>query len=105
MILNFIIVFLIIFSGVAYFYFKTRQFRTSLRFPIQKKMYASMAGASLGALLLFFGINQFIIFDGMITYIIAAIFIVLGLISFTHHYRAHKHYKQFVNEEMILNEN
>ena len=38
-------------------------------------MYASMAGASLGGLLLFFGINQLMLFDGIATYIIAAVFI------------------------------
>ena len=47
-------------------------------FPIRKKMYASMAGASLGGLLLFFGINQLILFDGITTYIIAALFILFG---------------------------
>ena len=47
-------------------------------FPIRKKMYASMAGASLGGLLLFFGLNQLMLFDGITTYIIAALFILLG---------------------------
>ena len=95
----FILVFLIIASVVFYFYFKTRQFRTSHVFPIRKKMYASMAGSSLGGLLLFFGINQLILFDGIVTYIIAAIFIVFGAYVVIFNYRAYKHYKQFVDEE------
>ncbi len=76
--INFIFVFFIIASAVFYFYFKTRQFRTRQVFPIRKKMYASMSGASLGGLLLFFGVNQLVLFDGITTYIIAALFILLG---------------------------
>jgi hypothetical protein len=103
--INFIFVFLIIASAVFYFYFKTRQFRTRQVFPIRKKMYASMAGASLGGLLLFFGINQLILFDGIATYVIAAIFMLLGVYVGIFNYRAFKHYKRFVDEETLLNEN
>lgn len=103
--IHFIFVFMIIASAVFYFYFKTRQFRTRQIFPIRKKMYASMAGASLGSLLLFFGLNQLILFDGVTTYVIAAIFIILGAYVGIFNYRAFKHYKQFVDEETELNEN
>ena len=102
---NFICVFLIIASAVFYFYFKTRQFRTRQVFPIRKKMYASMAGASLGGLLLFFGINQLILFNGIATYVIAAIFMILGVYVGIFNYRAFQHYKRFVDEETLLNEN
>ena len=68
-------------------------------------MYASMAGASLGSLLLFFGINQLMLFDGIITYIIAALFIALGAYVSIFNFRAYKHYKSFVDEENELNEN
>lgn len=102
--LNYIFVCLIIFSGVSYFYFKTRQFRTTYMLPIRKKMYASMAGASLGGLLLFFGLNQLVLFDKMVVYIIAALFIPLGLYVLIFNYRAYRHYKQFVIEEADLNE-
>lgn len=72
--------------------------------PIRKKMYASMAGASLGGLLLFFGLNQIVIFDKIVVYLIAAIFIPLGLYVLVFNYRAYKHYIQFVKEEAKLNE-
>lgn len=68
-------------------------------------MYASMAGASLGSLLLFFGINQLILFDGTVTYVIAAIFLALGAYVSIFNFRAYKHYKSFVDEESKLNEN
>ncbi len=101
--LNFVLVFLIIASAVFYFYFKTRQFRTRSVFPIRKKMFASMAGSSLGGLLLFFGINQLFLFSGVLTYVIAAIFIVLGAYVGIFNYRAYKHYLSFVDEEKNLN--
>lgn len=63
-----------------------------------------MAGSSLGGLLLFFGLNQLILFQGLTTYIIAAIFILLGIYVFIFNYRAHRHYKQFVAEETKLNQ-
>ena len=97
--INFIFVFFIIASAVFYFYFKTRQFRTRSIFPIRKKMYASMAGASLGGLLLFFGINQLMLFDGVATYIIAALFIVFGAYVGIFNFKAYKHYRSFVDEE------
>ena len=101
--LNYIFVFLVIVSIVYYFYFKTRQFRTSHMHPIRKKMYASMAGASLGGLLLFFGINQIILFDEVVNYIVAVIFIALGLYVIIINYRGYAHYKKFVVEEAEIN--
>src|SRR5690606_32019410 len=96
--LNFILVFLIIASFVFYFYFKTRQFRTKSVFPIRKKMFASMAGSALGSLLLFFGINQLFLFNGIVTYLIAALFIGLGAYVAIFNFKAYKHYLTFVDE-------
>ena len=92
-------------SAVFYFYFKTRQFRTTHVRPIRKKMYASMAGAYLGVLLISFGLNQFFLDDGIIRYIIAAVFILLGLYVSIFNYRAFKHYRRFIVEEAELNQN
>ncbi|WP_153730655.1 YtpI family protein [Sporosarcina obsidiansis] len=102
---NFLFVFGIVASGVFYFVFKTRQFRTSHMFPIRKKMYASMAGTALGALLIFFGINQLLLFEGVLTYVVAGIFILFGGYVTLFNFKAMKHYKQFVEEERTLNEN
>ena len=62
-----------------------------------------MAGASLGGLLLFFGINQIILFDEVVNYIVAAIFIALGLYVLIVNYRGYAHYKKFVVEEAEIN--
>jgi Ca2+/Na+ antiporter len=103
--LNFFLVFIIVASAVFYFYFKTRQFRTRQVFPIRKKMYASMAGASLGGFLFAFGINQLLLFAGIATYVIAALFILFGAFVLIFNFKAFKHYKRFVDEETELNEN
>ncbi|MFD1206954.1 MULTISPECIES: YtpI family protein [Sporosarcina] len=103
--LNFLLVFFIVASGVFYFYFKTRQFRTRSVFPIRKKMFASKAGAFLGGLLFFFGVNQLILFQGIATYIVAGLFIVFGAYIMIFNTKAAKHYNQFVDEETRLNEN
>ena len=103
--INFLLVFLIIASGVYYLYFKTRQFRTSYVFPIRKKFFASKAGSFLGGLLFFFGINQVILFDGVATYVVSALFILFGAYIIYFNYKASKHYKQFIDEETRLNEN
>ncbi|MCM3743618.1 YtpI family protein [Sporosarcina luteola] len=103
--LNFLLVFLIIASGVYYFYFKTRQFRTRQVFPIRKQYFASKAGTFLGGLLFFFGINQLLLFEGVATYLVSSLFIVLGAYIIFFNTKAAKHYKQFIDEETKLNEN
>lgn len=102
--LNYLFLFLTMLSGIFYFYFKWKQFRTTYVLPIRKKMYASIAGTFLGGLLLFFGLNQLVSDNKTITYIVAAIFILLGVFVIMFNYRAYSHYKQFVKEEAQLNE-
>lgn len=103
--LNLLFVYFIIAAGVLYFYFKTKQFRTTRLLPIRKKMFASLAGIALGSMLVFFGLNQFVLFDGMTTYIVATIFILLGAYASIFNFKAYRHYKQFVDEELALNKN
>lgn len=103
--LNLLFVYLMFVAGVFYFYFKTKQFRTTRLLPIRKKMFASLAGTALGSLLVFFGLNQIVLFDGTITYIVATIFILFGSYVSIFNYKAFRHYKQFVEEEFSLNKN
>ncbi|WP_313891586.1 YtpI family protein [Psychrobacillus sp.] len=101
MILNGILVLGIIVSFVWYFYFKTKQLRTS--FPIRKKWYAAKASLCLGALLVFFGFNYLIVYPSGLTYAVSALFVILGSYFMYHNYKAFKHYGQFVDEELSLN--
>lgn len=100
-ILVFLSVILIVFSFAFYFYYKTKQIRASL--PVRKNWYASMASLSLGSFIMFFGINQLLLFQTVVTYIIAGIFIILGVGLIVHNYKAAKHYRQFLAEETRLN--
>ncbi len=98
-----IFVFLTIASLVFYFYFKMRQFRTTYLLPIRKKMFASMAGVALGLFLIAFGLNQIVIFNKLVIYIVSALFIALGLYVSIFNFRAAKHYRQFIEEEAEIN--
>lgn len=99
-----VFVFATIVSLVFYFYFKLRQFRTTYVLPIRKKMFASLAGVALGLFLIFFGLNQFVLFSKFVVYIVAILFIALGAYVAIFNFRAAKHYKQFIEEEAILND-
>ncbi|HSI66523.1 MAG TPA: YtpI family protein [Planococcus sp. (in: firmicutes)] len=96
-----IFVFLIIVSFVFYFYYKTKQFRTKL--PVRKNWYKSRASIALGSFVAFFGINQVFLYQSALTYLIAGIFISLGIGLITYNYKAAKHYQTFLDEETRLN--
>lgn len=96
--------FLSILSIVVYIFFKARQFRTTYLLPIRKKMFASMASVSLGVFLISFGLNQMILFDKLVVYIVATLFILLGLYVSVFNFRAAKHYQKFIVEEAEINE-
>ncbi|WP_040229160.1 YtpI family protein [Bhargavaea cecembensis] len=100
--MNIVLIALIVFSAIAYLYFKTKQFRTTL--TAQRKYFSSSASAALGALLITFGANQLFLFRGAATYIISAIFILLGLYVFIFNMKARRHYAGFLEEERRLNE-
>ncbi|AYC29841.1 YtpI family protein [Paenisporosarcina cavernae] len=98
---NLFLVIGIVISAVFYLYFKTKQFRSSL--PITKKWYANRALISLGSLLVFFGINQMILYPSTLTYVIGALFILLGIGTVGYYWKVAKHYGQFVKEEQAIN--
>ena len=99
--INLVLVVCIIFSFVAYFYFKTKQFRSNL--PIAKKWYKSKAGVALGIFIAIFGMNQAILFPSTTTYIIVAVFLLLGIAVMTDNTKKTRHYGKFVQEEFELN--
>ncbi|MBF4501715.1 hypothetical protein IRY55_10095 [Savagea sp. SN6] len=103
-VLNSIFLFGLSASFIFYFYLKTKQFHTLQVYPIRKKMYASLAGIPLGFLLIFFALNQFVLFDGWITYVVGIIFIVYGIYMAVANYKKYKHYEQFIEEETRLNQ-
>jgi amino acid transporter len=99
--LNALFVTFIIVSFAAYFYYKTKQFRTSL--PIQKKWYKAKAGVALGLFVVFFGLNTFIVQDTLLGNIVGVVFVVVGLMESYHSYKRAKHEGKFVQQEYELN--
>ncbi|TQR08439.1 YtpI family protein [Psychrobacillus soli] len=102
MIVNGILICAIVVSFVWYFYFKTKQLRTHL--PIRKKWFAAKAAVCLGAFVFFFGINFLFIYQSSVTYAVTGLFVLLGGYFMYHNYKASKHYGQFVEEELTLNQ-
>ena len=100
-IINYILVVGIIFSFVAYFYYKTKQIRATL--PIRKKWYTAKAGASLGAFLFLVGCNTPIIYTTFVGFTIAALFIIVGAAMFSNNVKRAKHEGRYVQQEYELN--
>jgi len=100
--LNILLAAAIVVTFVWYFYFKTKQFRATL--PIRKKWFGAKASVCLGACLLFFGINYLFVYQSSITYVISGLFILLGGYFMYHNLKVAKHYKQFVEEELSINQ-
>ena len=100
-ILNYLFVAGIILSFVAYFYYKTKQFRSTL--PIRKKWYTAKAGVAIGIFLIFFGLNATIIYPTAVGYGVAAIFILFGALQALNHYKRARHEGKYVQEEYELN--
>lgn len=99
--LNLIFVIAIIFSIVSYFYFKTKQFRSTL--PIRKKWYAAKAGVALGVFLIFFSCNALILYPDLVGYIVAAVFAIFGIGQGVNNFKRMRHEGKFILEEYELN--
>jgi amino acid transporter len=99
--LNFLLVAFIIISIVFYFYFKTKQFRSTL--PIRKKWYTAKAGVALGLFLIFFGLNAIILYPDWIGYIVAAVFVIIGAGLGSNNFKRMRHEGKYVIEEYELN--
>lgn len=98
---NLFLVAAIVMSAVFYFYFKTKQFRSEL--PIAKKWYAARASVSLGVLIVTFGINQIVLYQTTITYVVSSVFIALGVITIISSWKRVQHEGKFVKEEQLAN--
>ena len=85
-----ILVIFIMFSLAFYIFYKMNYFRTKL--PVEKKWISSKASISLGSFVTLFGINQLFLFQSMVTYIVATVFIILGLLSIFSGVKAYKYF-------------
>lgn len=101
MVFNYVFIFLIVISFAAYFYFKTKQFRSTL--PIRKKWYKAKAGVALGIFIIAFGLNTLIVQQSAVGYIVGIIFIIVGFMQSYNNFKRARHEGKFVIEEYELN--
>jgi hypothetical protein len=92
-----ILVVLIIVSLVFYLFFKIKSVRTQL--PMEKKWISGKSSIALGAFVVFFGMNQLFLFQSIVTYIVAAVFILIGGASLIGGYKIYKFYLPYAIEE------
>ena len=99
--LNFLFVACIIASLVCYFYFKTKQFRSTL--PIRRKWYTAKAGVALAAFLIFFGLHATILYPDILGFAVAAVFFIIGAGLGVNNYKRMQHEGRYIKEEYELN--
>jgi hypothetical protein len=93
-----ILVVLIIFALVFYIFYKAKYFRTKL--PAEKKWISAKSSIALGSFVALFGLNQLFLFQSVVTYIVAAIFIILGLINILGGIKAYKYFLPIAAKEV-----
>ena len=99
--INYALFVVIIISAVAYFYNKTKQFRSKL--PIRAKWYKAKAGVTLGIFITAFGLNTPIISPDVVGFIIGGIFLIIGISLIFNQSKRANHEGKFVVEEYDLN--
>ena len=92
-----LLVVLIVISLGLYVYFKIKSVRS--RMPMEKKWVSGKSSMALGTFVALFGINQLFLFQTAATYIIAAIFIIVGALSLWGGFKMYKFYLPYAIEE------
>jgi hypothetical protein len=93
-----ILVLLIVFSLSFYVYYKIKYVRSNLQ--MERKYLSGKSSIALGLFVALFGINQLFLYHTPTTYIIAAVFIIIGLLSTVAGIKAFKYYRPFALKEM-----
>lgn len=92
-----VLVFIFVISVAFYLFYKIKYVRSNR--PVEKKWLSAKSSIALGLFVLFFGINQLFLYHTTLTYIIGAIFIVMGGLSSFSGIKAYKYYLPFAIEE------
>lgn len=83
----------VLFISIAlafYVIYKVKFFRTKL--PMERKWLSAKSSIALGLFVALFGINQLFLFDTTVTYIVATLFIIVGLLSAWAGFKSYKFY-------------
>lgn len=92
-----IFVLLIVLSFVFYIFYKMKYVRSKR--PAERKWLSAKSSIALGLFVGLFGLNQVFLFQTTITYIVAAIFIVIGSMSILSGVKAYKFYLPLAAKE------
>lgn len=92
-----VLAFLIVLSLSFYIYYKVKYVRSGR--PMERKLLSGKSSMALGLFVALFGINQLFLFSTTMTYIIAAVFILLGAFSAWAGYKSFRHHIPYVKEE------
>lgn len=93
-----LLVVLIAISFAFYLFYKIKYVRSKR--PAERKWLSSKSSIALGLFVCLFGINQLFLYHTMITYIVAAIFILIGSLSALSGVKAYKYYRPFAAKEV-----
>ncbi|AEH54035.1 YtpI family protein [Heyndrickxia coagulans] len=88
---------LILASISAYVYFKLKNIRSLL--VMEKKVFSAKANMALGSFIFLFGVNELFLFHTAITFVIAAVFIALGLFNIAGGFKRLRFYQPEMQKE------
>jgi succinate-acetate transporter protein len=87
----------IVISLAFYVFYKAKHYRSKL--PIERKWISAKSSMALGLFVGLFGINQLFLFHTTVTYIVAAIFILMGFLSLWSGWKAYRYFTPLAIEE------
>ncbi|MCL6570158.1 MAG: YtpI family protein [Bacillus sp. (in: Bacteria)] len=93
--LVFVVLIVILFA--FYLFYKTKYFRSNRL--VEKKWLSAKSNIALGLLVFLFGVNSLFLSQEVLTYIVAAVFIIYGAIFSWVGFKKYKHYLPFAIEE------
>ncbi len=92
-----LLAFLIVLTLAFYLFYKIKYARSNR--PAEKKWLSSKSSIALGLFVCLFGVNQLFIHHTTVTYIVAAVFILVGGLSAMAGIKDYKHYLPYAIEE------
>ncbi|KKB43293.1 YtpI family protein [Bacillus thermotolerans] len=92
-----IFAFIIILSFVFYIFYKVQYVRS--RRPMEKKWLSAKSSIALGLFVSVFGLNTLFIQQTIVSYIIAAVFILIGGASVWAGIKAYRHFLPYARRE------
>ncbi|MCM3179605.1 YtpI family protein [Cytobacillus horneckiae] len=92
-----VLVIFIVLSFAFYVFYKVKYVRSKR--PAEKQWISAKSRIALGIFVAFFGINQLFLYSTTTTYIVAAVFIVIGGLSIWTGIKAYKYFLPLAAEE------